>query len=58
MGSPDRTVQKEDQSIWNSRLFKGGLMAAAVGFLIDSQALMAVGVIAAGGALAWWKGKS
>jgi len=53
----ERLSSKEDQSIWNSRLFKGGLVTAAVGAIIKTAKLITVGVVAVGAAWAWWKGK-
>ena len=55
--SAERSVAKEDQSLWNSRLFKIGLVTAAVGAIIKDAELLTVGVVAVGGAWAWWKGK-
>ena len=55
--SAERSVAKEDQSLWNSRLFKIGLVTAAVGVIIKAAELITVGVVAVGGAWAWWKGK-
>ena len=55
--SAERSVAKEDQSLWNSRLFKIGLVTAAVGAIIKAAELITVGVVAVGGAWAWWKGK-
>jgi hypothetical protein len=54
----ERLSSQEDQSIWNSRFFKGGLVAAAVGALIHARELIVVGVVAVGAAWAWWKGKN
>ena len=55
--SAERSVAKEDQSLWNSRLFKIGLVTAAVGAIIKAAELITVGVVAVGGAWALWKGK-
>ncbi|OGD89155.1 hypothetical protein A2W70_00330 [Candidatus Curtissbacteria bacterium RIFCSPLOWO2_02_41_11] len=56
--SAERSVAKEDQSLWNSRLFKIGLVTAAVGAIIKAAELITVGVVAVGGAWALWKGKN
>lgn len=53
----ERVVSKDGQSIWNSRLFKFGLVLAVAGAVFGVSEVAAVGVIAAGGALALWKGK-
>ena len=55
--SAERTFAKEDQSFLNSRLFKIGLVTAAVGAIIKAAELITVGVVAVGGAWALWKGK-
>jgi len=55
--SAERSVAKEDQSLLNSRLFKIGLVTAAVGAIIKAAELITVGVVAVGGAWALWKGK-
>ena len=54
----ERPYSQEDQSIWNSRLFKIGLVSAAVGAVIKAAELITVGVVAVGGAWALWKGKN
>jgi len=53
----ERLESQEDQSILNSRIFKGGLVAAVVGALINAKELIAVGVLAVSAAWAWWKGR-
>lgn len=54
----ERISTKEDQSIWNSRLFKFGLVLAVAGAFFGVPEAAAVGVIAAGGAWALWGRKS
>ena len=49
--------KEEDKSLWKSRLFKGGVVAAIAGAVLSSAALMAVGAIAMGGAWALMKGR-
>ena len=53
----ERLSSQEDKSLWNSRLFKIGLVTAAVGAIIKAAELITVGVVAVGGAWVWWKGK-
>ena len=53
----ERLSSQEDKSLWNSRLFKIGLVTAAVGAIIKAAELITVGVVAVGGAWALWKGK-
>ena len=55
--SAERSVAKEDQSLLNSRLFKIGLVTAAVGAIVKAAELITVGVVAVGGAWALWKWK-
>lgn len=53
----ERPAPVEDQSIWNSRLFKIGVVSAVVGAFFKAKELITVGVVAAGAAWALWKGK-
>lgn len=53
----ERLAQEENKSLWDSRLFKIGLVFAAVGFLLGSPAALAVGSIAMGGAWTMKGGK-
>ena len=54
----ERLSPKEDQPIWNSRLFKIGLATAAIGALVGAGELMTVGVVATGAAWALWSKKN
>ena len=53
----ERLSSVEDQSIWNSRLFKAGVVAAVAGAVLKAKELITVGIVAAGAAWAFWKGK-
>mgnify|MGYP001574374107 CR=1 FL=1 len=53
----ERLALAEDQSLWKSRLFKFGGVVAVVGAVLGVAEVAAVGVIAAGGAWALWRGK-
>lgn len=53
----ERLTKEEDKSFWKSRLFRIGLIFAAVGLIFSSQAALAVGSIAMGGAWAMKGGK-
>ena len=53
--------QPKAESVWNSRLFKGGLVFAVIGSAVGISVLAEVGVIAVGAGAGWhWamKGKS
>lgn len=56
MASGERGSSQENQSIWNSRLFKIGTIIAAVGVLLGSGGAAATGVVIAGAGWAWQKG--
>lgn len=47
----------EKESVWSSRLFKFGVVLAVAGAIFGVSEAAAVGVVAAGGAWALWKGK-
>ena len=49
--------EREKESLWDSRLFKVGAVAAAVGVLIGSATFLGIGVVAMGGVLAMRKGE-
>lgn len=53
----ERLAQEEDKSLWKSRLFKMGVVFVAVGLLLGSPAVLAMGSIAMGGAWATKRGK-
>ncbi len=53
----ERSNYSEKESVWNSKLFKFGVVFAGVGAMIGSGALITVGVVALGGAWAMWRGK-
>ena len=55
--APERAVSQEKNDIWKSRLFKFGLVLAVAGAVFGVSEVAAVGVIAAGGAWALWKGE-
>ena len=42
---------KEDKSLWDTRLFRIGAIATAVGFLMSSPVFFGIGVAAMGGVL-------
>ena len=45
-------IASEDESLWKSRLFKFGVVAAVAGLLLKIKELLTVGVVAAGAAWA------
>jgi hypothetical protein len=53
----ERIVTKEDESVWKSRLFKFGVVVAAVSAAVGAFKVAAAGVLIAGVAWAAWKGK-
>ncbi len=53
----ERYQPGEKESLWKSRLFKGGVVAAVVGAAFGVWEVAAVGVIAMGGAWALRKAK-
>jgi len=53
----ERMASVEDHSVWNSRLFKIGAVTAVVGAVVKWWNVAATGVVLAGAAWAWWKGK-
>ncbi|MEK9147184.1 MAG: hypothetical protein AAB639_03230 [Patescibacteria group bacterium] len=55
--APERAVSQEKNDIWKSRLFKFGLVLVVAGAVFGVSEVAAVGVIAAGGAWALWKGE-
>jgi len=58
MAQPDRQIgQQENESLWRSGLFKVGVVAVAVGWLINSAAFLNIGIVAMGGAWAMKGGK-
>ena len=56
MATKEAAYPQEKESVWNSRLFKFGVVLAAAGAVFGVSEAAAVGVIAAGGAWALWKG--
>ena len=58
MSQPERQIgQQENESLWKSRLFKAGAVAAAVGMLINSATFLGIGAVAMGGAWTMKGGK-
>lgn len=53
MGSADRLGGQENKSIWNSRLFRIGLVFAAAGVFLGSTEAAAAGVVLVGASWAW-----
>ncbi len=53
----ERLAEGQKESLWNSRLFKGGLVLAVIGAATGIVEIAAVGVIALGAGWAINKGK-
>ncbi len=48
----ERLQAEENKSVWDSRFFKAGAVAVAVGVLINSAVFLGIGAVAMGGAWA------